>query len=77
MTNTVDITNMTDTELDALLGILPHNEEEVTPAIARAYLKGAYHRDVADLKRQVAAGEMTAEDAALWVKLQHGVTLTF
>lgn len=77
MTNTIDITDYTDAELDALLGILPADEADVTPAIAEAYLTGVRHRDIVDLRNQVAAGDMTAEDAALWAKLQHGVTLDF
>ena len=74
--NMIDITDYTDAELDALLGVLP-DEADMTVPIANAYLKGVYHRDIVDLRNQVAAGDMTAEDAALWVKLQHGKTVKF
>ena len=69
MNNIIDITDMNDAELVALLG----NIEEDAPCSVRiAFHTGVYHRDMVDLRNQVAAGEMTTDDAALWANLKHG-----
>lgn len=75
MTNMIDITDMNDAELDALL--LGEIDEDAPTSVRIAYMTRVYHLDMMDLRNQVAAGDMTAEDAALWAKLQHGVTLDF
>jgi len=73
-TNCADITEMTDTELDALFGDI---EEDAPCSVRIAYREGAYLRDWASLKADVAAGETTPEDAALWMNLKHGGRYTF
>ena len=73
--NTIDITDMNDAELDAFL--MGDIEENAPCSVRIAFHTGVFHRDILSLRREVAAGDMTPEDASLWANLKHAANIAF